>query len=42
MRVLVVEDEKDLNSIICSKLVKEAPDRFFYHIISSIIHQSKF
>ena len=23
MRVLVVEDEKDLNSIICSKLVKE-------------------
>lgn len=24
MRVLVVEDEKDLNSIICSKLVKES------------------
>lgn len=23
MRMLVVEDEKDLNSIICSKLVKE-------------------
>lgn len=23
MRILVVEDEKDLNSIICSKLVKE-------------------
>ena len=23
MRVLVVEDEKDLNSIICCKLVKE-------------------
>lgn len=23
MRMLIVEDEKDLNSIICSKLVKE-------------------